>query len=193
MPLHMDSASPHPDQYLVDGLLQSKRLVIDEIYRRYFALIRKHVVQNSGRSADAKDLFQEALISIYKKRTDGGVILNEPFGSYLSRLCKWLWLNELKKRKRQGAIQRQFSSGNGSPHYDPNDPELERAQQEDQAFRNAFHALGALCKDILRLSWTGLNLKQIAGRIGKSHGYLRRKRPECVAMFIRLVKEESPI
>lgn len=180
----------HPDQYLVQGLLQSNGAVIDEIYRRYFPSVRKHITGNSGRMADAKDIFQEALITIYRKKADGGLTLNEPFGSYLHRLCKWLWLNELKKRKRQADIY-QSAMESHNPHGPTHHRDLEHRRQRDLAFRKAFDAMGDLCKDLLRLSWTGLNLKQIGQKLGKSHGYLRRKRPECVREFIAMVKEEQ--
>ncbi|MDX1409690.1 MAG: hypothetical protein R3330_16190, partial [Saprospiraceae bacterium] len=67
----MSSSTPHPDQPLVDGLLNADGAVIDEIYRRYFPGVLRHVTRNSGRAADAKDIFQECLLTVYRKKGAG--------------------------------------------------------------------------------------------------------------------------
>ncbi|MDX1408473.1 MAG: hypothetical protein R3330_10080, partial [Saprospiraceae bacterium] len=123
-----------------------------------------------------------------RKKGAGGITLHEPFGSYLHRLCKWLWLNELKKRKRLSEVNHAYSTTMAGQD-NPDDPDRARQRHEDATFRQAFEALGILCQQILRLSWTGLNLKQIGQKLGKSYGYLRRKRPECVRAFVRTIKQ----
>ncbi|MDX1477156.1 MAG: RNA polymerase sigma factor [Saprospiraceae bacterium] len=185
----MHTPTPHPDQYLLDGLLRADRAVIDEIYRRFFPPLRRHIVRNSGRGADAKDVFQECLLTIYRKKETGGTILHEPFGSYLHRLGKWLWLNELKKRKRLTELHHQFSAA--QPSQTDSQAALSQRQHDDTLFKKAFDTLAPLCQQVLRLSWAGFNLKQIGQQIGKSHGYLRRKRPECVRAFVGLLRERK--
>ena len=62
---------PHADHRLVEALLKNDRKGIEEIYARFSGKILRFVLQNSGSSDDARDVFQESLIAITQQARDG--------------------------------------------------------------------------------------------------------------------------
>ncbi|MGV6860767.1 MAG: RNA polymerase sigma factor [Putridiphycobacter sp.] len=61
-----------------------------------FPKVEAYVQQNSGSKAEALDIFQEGLILLYKKVKTEPTIQAEGF---LIKSCKYLWQNELRKKK----------------------------------------------------------------------------------------------
>ena len=52
---------------LLEGIRQHNTDVLKFIYRSYYPQIQHLVVTNSGNDDDAQDIYQDALIVIYKK------------------------------------------------------------------------------------------------------------------------------
>ena len=52
---------------LINGLLSNNKKAIDYIYEHFFNRIKYYIQNKGGSLDDAKDVFQEALIIIYKK------------------------------------------------------------------------------------------------------------------------------
>lgn len=71
-------------------------------YRLYkgFSAVRKYVVQNSGTTDDAKDIFQDALIVLNEKVKQPDFELSANLTTYLFAIAKNKWLCELRKRNR---------------------------------------------------------------------------------------------
>ena len=90
---------PHPDQKYIDALLKNDSALLDELYTKFSGKIKNMVLQNNGAEADAADIFQEALLSIYNTAKKGDFTLTCPFEAFLYRICNNKWLNELNKRK----------------------------------------------------------------------------------------------
>jgi RNA polymerase sigma factor (sigma-70 family) len=62
--------------------------------------IKKYITANTGTGEDAKDIFQDALVVLYKKVHTGEFVLSVPLKSYLHAVAKNLWLQELRRRKK---------------------------------------------------------------------------------------------
>jgi RNA polymerase sigma factor (sigma-70 family) len=65
-----------------------------------FPAVKKHIVNNSGTTEDAKDVFQDALVILYQKMKTGKFVLHVSISTYLQAVVKNLWLQELRKRKK---------------------------------------------------------------------------------------------
>src|SRR5258705_11058735 len=66
---------------------------------KHFPMIRKSVLSNGGNAQDAEDIFQEALIILCRKAKDPGFKLTAQLSTYLFSVRRFLWKDELKKRK----------------------------------------------------------------------------------------------
>src|SRR5947209_1395404 len=88
----------HPDQKYIAALVQNDTALLEELYRKYNGKIKAMVLQNNGTEADAADIFQEALLTIYNRAVSTGFELTCPFEAFLYLVCKRMWLHELSKR-----------------------------------------------------------------------------------------------
>ena len=62
--------------------------------------VKKYICSNSGTTDDAKDIFQDALVVLYKKVQDKNFTLTVPLKTYLLAVVKNLWLQELRRRNK---------------------------------------------------------------------------------------------
>ena len=85
---------------------------LNALYRHY-PLMRKMIRSRGGTSNDAEDIFQEALIILVRKvkaagQTTGSdqakpaeFTLTAQLSTYLFSVCRYLWKDELKKRRHE--------------------------------------------------------------------------------------------
>lgn len=181
----------HPDQKYVEALLNNDRVLLDELYRNFSGKIKWMVLKNHGTEAEAADIFQEALISIFHKAKTKDFVLTCPLDAYLYLVCKNKWLNELNKGRFSDVT---ISDDDG---YIISEDSFKLA--EDHIFQEErlklisekLEELGDICKKLLRLSWGGKSMEEVAEAIGVTYGYARKKKSECMAKLVTLVKTSS--
>lgn len=67
---------------------------------RYFPVIKKYVLQNSGSKADAEDLFQDSILALYQNSMKSEFKLTSSLETYLFSIAKNLWLNRLRLKAK---------------------------------------------------------------------------------------------
>ncbi|WP_128545912.1 RNA polymerase sigma factor [Larkinella soli] len=91
------------DARLLVGLADGSDAVLAELYKRYFPMVLHLILNNSGSEDDAKDIYQEALIVLYEKVSEGSLELHCQLKTYLYSVSRRLWLKQLSKRSRNGS------------------------------------------------------------------------------------------
>jgi len=173
----------HQDFHLIQALLANDNKGVAEIYRRYAGRIEQFICANSGSSADARDIFQEALIAITHQARRPGFVLNCPFEAYLYLVCRGKWFNELKRRKRN---QVTISETEGFMEKSEADALAESTLLEEarqQLFHRFFEKLSENCRALLKLSWSGVAMEVVSDQMGISYGYARKRKSECIAQL----------
>jgi len=66
-PLNVRPVSEYKVDEIIDGIKTRDSCVLQFIYKNYYPSIRNFVLNNSGSEEDAKDIFQESIIIIYRK------------------------------------------------------------------------------------------------------------------------------
>ena len=69
--------------------------LLRRIYRIHYSMIQTLVINNSGTSDDARDIFQEAIIVLYEKAKSGSFELHAQLKTYIYAVCRRLWLKKL--------------------------------------------------------------------------------------------------
>lgn len=64
-----------------------------------FPSVRKYILANNGSVDDAKDIFQDALVILYKK-VQTGLVIYGSLKSYMLSVVKNCWMQELRRRKK---------------------------------------------------------------------------------------------
>jgi RNA polymerase sigma factor (sigma-70 family) len=103
--------------------------------------VRKYIHSNSGTTDDAKDIFQDALVVLYKNVQSQTFTLTVPLKTYLLAIVKNLWLQELRRRNKIPVTTEQADV-----------PDM--VLTDDKNFgiaKAAFNLLGEKCRQLLIL------------------------------------------
>ncbi len=134
------------EQALLKGLAQNDSKAVEALYKSHFTMIQHFVLNNNGSFDDARDLFQEAMITLYEKVQSDSFVLSCQIKTYLFSICKNLWL---KRLKQMGNYSAPLSTEEESIAVDA---DLEEFQKKDAAFsimNRALNSLGEPCKSLL--------------------------------------------
>lgn len=121
--------------------------------------IKKYVIANSGTNEDADDIFQDALVILYKKIHQNEFTLSVSLSTFLYAVSKNCWLQELRRRKKMPLAESEN---------DIAQPET----NEEIAFKKAaasFSLLGEKCRQLLILFYyKKQSFKEIAAALSFS-------------------------
>jgi len=94
----------HFDELIIAELRkENSTLALRELYKTYYPMILHLVCKNSGTEQEAKDIFQESLVTLYEKVQQPDFLLTCKVKTYLYAICRRLWLKRLYERKRFAA------------------------------------------------------------------------------------------
>jgi len=180
----------HADQKYIAALLSNDSRLIEEIYSKYFTRIEEMVSKNNGHATEAKDIFQDALISIHNKAKEQAFVLTCPFGALIYLYCKNKWLHELAKR---GIRRVTFLDADGYDNLGEDSFKLAEAcllkEERRDLLMEKLAELGESCQQLLLLSWEDHSMEEVADMLQVSYGYARKKKSECMAKLIALIKQ----
>lgn len=184
-----ETSSIHIDQRYIEGLLQNDAIVIDTIYKNFSPGIKRWIINNSGSEADAGDIFQETLITIFHQAKEKKLQLSCPFEAYFMVIAKRMWFKELKKRGRQEVtidIDEAYNIGTDSFK---EIEEVVAMQEKEKMVMGFFATLGERCREIISLTQKKeFSQEEIATKLGLTYAYLRKKKSECMATLIKKVQ-----
>lgn len=151
---------------------------IDFIYNRsgYKSSINKFVLNNSGQTADAEDVFQEGITRFVMNIRRGKFSETSSAKTYFIAICKNHWFDVLKKRSRISSV----SLNKVGENIELEKPEKEEFKLAD--FLNKF--LKAPCGKLLSLWSLGYSMPEIADEIGyKNANVVSKKKHGCMKIL----------
>jgi RNA polymerase sigma factor (sigma-70 family) len=183
---------PHQDQKYIEALLNNHQPLLEELYKKYSGKIKWMVLKNNGSEDDAADIFQEALMILYHKAKKEKFELSCPLDAFLYMICKKKWLNVLAKRKTEGKVT--ITDEDQSILSEDTFRDVEEClmhEERHQLILDKFTELGKACQQLLKLSWGGDSMEEVAAKLNFTYGYARKKKSECMAKLVELVKGAS--
>lgn len=85
------------DDQFIDGLRTGSNEILTALYKKYYNLVLKFIVNNSGTEEAAQDVYQETVIVLYENVQKPEFELNCQLQTYIYSVAKRLWLKQLKK------------------------------------------------------------------------------------------------
>lgn len=134
------------EQALLKGLAQNDSKAVEALYKSHFSMIQHFVTNNNGSFDDARDIFQEAMITLYEKVQLDNFALTCQIKTYLFSICKNLWL---KRLQQMGKYSAPLSAQEETISVEE---DLDRFEKKDAAFAimdRALNSLGEPCKSLL--------------------------------------------
>jgi RNA polymerase sigma factor (sigma-70 family) len=141
----MKQVQPVVEEEHITLLRRKDEQALKAVYRQYYPAITNMVVNNGGSLAEAKDVYQEAVIILYEKLQDENFELNCRIKTFLYSVSRNIWLKELKTRNRYSG-----SLVDSEAHIELNREEVNRVEDQYQAMNEALNALGEPCATILK-------------------------------------------
>ncbi len=140
----MKQVQPVFEEEQVALLRQKDEQALKIIYRQHYPAITNMVVNNGGSLAEAKDVYQEAVIVLYEKLQDESFELNCRIKTFLYSVSRNIWLKELKNRNRfSGSIIE-------TEEYADIGEDASETEDQYQAMNQALSNLGEPCATILK-------------------------------------------
>ncbi|MDP3567478.1 RNA polymerase sigma factor [Sediminibacterium sp.] len=88
------------ESQFIDGLRTGNSEVLTVLYKKYYNIVLKFIVNNSGTQEAAQDIYQETIIVLYENVQKPNFELNCQLQTYIYSIAKRLWLKQLKKNSK---------------------------------------------------------------------------------------------
>lgn len=182
----------YSDEQILKGILRHDNLILQYIYKQYYYKINYFIKKNSGNEDDANDVFQEAIIIIYRKLKENDLIFEtSSFQGYLFSVCRFLWLKQLHKRK----IEKEKISETipfQEDLYDENLVMLIEKNERYGLYQKHFNTLSSDCQKLLQLFFEKVSLREIANIMGyKGEKYAKKRKFKCKELLISRIKQDA--
>ena len=182
----------YSDEQILKGILRHDNLILQYIYKQYYYNINYFIRKNQGNEDDASDIFQEAIIIIYRKLKENDLIFEKSsFKGYLFSVCRFLWLKQLEKRR----IERERLNESlpfQEDLYDDNLVELVDKNDRYGLYQKHFVTLSTDCQKLLQMFFEKTPLKEIAKVMGyKGENYAKTRKYKCKEILISRIKQDA--
>lgn len=178
------------EKALIEDLKNNNQMAIIYIYKKFFPSILNFIKTHGGDDYDAKDIFQEAVLSLYYSLQDTKFKLDCKVKTYLFSISKNLWLNELKKKNKI------INDLNIVEDKEYENIDLNEPSEEFFKYKKLFitlEKLGNPCKKILELFYVEkLSMNQIAEIMGYTNAEnAKNQKYKCLLRLKKLFFQKN--
>ncbi|MDD4425135.1 MAG: sigma-70 family RNA polymerase sigma factor [Mariniphaga sp.] len=181
----------YSDEQIRNGILRHDHLILQYIYKQFYFDVSLFIKKNSGNEDDANDVFQEAIIIIYRKLKENNLVLEtNSFQKYLYSVCRFVWLKQLEKKRVE-----QTKINDSLPFieeiYDENLADLVEKNERYGLYQKHFKTLSTDCQKLLQLFFDKIPLSEIAAIMGyKGEKYAKKRKFKCKELLISKIKQD---
>ena len=167
------------DKEIFERVCQGDEKALEVLYKKYYRMMTKLVISNSGTEQEAKDIYQDALVVFWQKAVSGNLVLTSKISTYIYSICQNLWRKELDRKKRLSNEEK-----DGVEYVDLDSKEKARIIHE------CIDQLGDTCKHVLMYYYfDGLSMQDIADKLGFANtNTAKTKKYKCKKKLDELVK-----
>ncbi len=167
------------DKEIFERICQGDEKALETLYKKYYRMMTKLVISNSGTEQEAKDIYQDALVVFWQKAVSGNLVLTSKISTYIYSICQNLWRKELDRKKRLSNEEK-----DGVEYVDVDSKEKARIIHE------CIDQLGDTCKQVLMFYYfDGLSMQDIADKLGFANtNTAKTKKYKCKKKLDELVK-----
>jgi RNA polymerase sigma factor (sigma-70 family) len=188
----MNTMGRVPDELIIKHLQAGESYEVDEmlahLHRQVYGMTLKFVNKYKGVDADAEDVFQDALVALYKMARQGRLVPGTNVEAYLFTICKNLWFKQLRKRRETVDLSNEVGA---MPELDnfPLYSLLEHEQQD--AFAKLLKRFGEDCQKVLvGYYYDKLRMTKIAEMMGYANEQVaKNKKADCMKRLKNFLAE----
>lgn len=177
------------NQYTSDEILvrlrQGDRDVLVELYKANETMISKYIKDQNGRTEDAEDLLQEALVVLWNNAKNPNFELTAKPSTYLYAIVKNLWLKSVEKNKR-------ITSEDQIPTNAHSIQQESDKIMDHSIVRKMLNQMGETCRQVLLMFYyDGLDMQTIAKANNFANADVAKaKKHQCLKELEKKVKQK---
>ena len=167
------------DSEILERIEKGDESALDYLYKKYYRMMTKLVITNSGTEDEAKDIYQDALIVFWQKVMSGNLVLTSKISTYIYSICLNLWRKELDRKSRLSSEEK-----DGVVEEDMH------REEKSKIIHECINELGETCKRILTYFYfDGMSMNNIALNLGFANtDTAKTKKYKCKKRLDELVK-----
>ena len=167
------------DSEILAAISKGDERALDYLYKKYYRMMTKIVISNSGTETEAKDIYQDALIVFWQKVMSGNLVLTSKISTYIYSICLNLWRKELDRKSRLSSEEKDGI-------------EIIEFEKEERLniVNECINRLGDTCKRILTYYYfDGMSMNEIADKLEFANtDTAKTKKYKCKKRLDRLIK-----
>jgi RNA polymerase sigma factor (sigma-70 family) len=170
---------------LIQALRMGDHRMLEEMYVRYYPQTEKFVLANRGTTEAARDVFQEAVLVLYRNAMKSDFELRCKVETYLYAVVRRLWLKELRIQGRT-SLYREEREEDWNVEEDMH-THAEKETQYDR-IEQSMQVLGEPCAGLLRMFYAEkLGMEVIAERFGYAGSdHAKTQKYKCLQRLKRI-------
>ena len=178
------------DNEILNAIQSGKnQVVLNILYVRTLPKIKSLIHKMNGSEDDALDIFQEAVIILFRQVKLNKMTEVANLDGFLYRVSKNLFLNKLRQTNR-------FVEFNDRMDY-PEEPSVERhlfMKESENDLMTLFNKIGDKCRELLKaLIFDELNYEEAAVRFGMASGEVVKTQKFRCKKKLEALLEENPV
>lgn len=178
------------DAQFLDGLRTNDNTILKALYKKFFAIVLKYVVNNNGTEDEAKDIYQECIIVLYENVRKPAFVLTCQLQTYIFSISKRLWLKQIGKNSHLVKL------GNNETSDDTIDvgeeiSEYDRKEKDFDKMNAGLSQLGEPCKSLISDFYLNkMNMDEIAEKFGYTNSdNAKNQKYKCLQRLKKLFFE----
>lgn len=181
---------------LVDAIKSNDSEALKSLYTNNYYKIEALVLKNSGTKEHAKDIYQEAFLSVWNNiKNDTFVPQNETaLQGYLYQIAKNKWFDVLRSSQfKKTNLMNPTMTFEDKIDDEENEEEQEIYKQKLKQAMEAFKVLGSPCKELLTTFYfKKKSLRDIAEKLNIEETTARNKKYRCMEKLREMVLASKP-
>jgi RNA polymerase sigma factor (sigma-70 family) len=162
-----------------------------QLYTHNYPKAEKYLLNNSGSVADAKDIYQEAFLAMWRNvQLDRFTAAHEnAIDSYLFRIVKNKWLDKLREQKRK---KQEFHISEPSLFEAIEDDTDAEKDQYFEQLKLHYGRMGSPCKELLnRFYFKKDSLREIASFFSWTEATAKNNKYRCLQKLKAMVQNTN--
>ena len=169
------------EKEVFDRICKGDEKALEFLYKKYYRMMTKLVISNSGTEDEARDVYQDALIVFWQKATSGNLILTSKMSTFIYSICQNLWRKELDRKKRLSNEEKDSSV----------EIDTDTAEKE-KIVAKCIDQLGETCKKVLMYYYfEEMSMQDISDKLGFANtDTAKTKKYKCKKKLDDLIKTQ---
>ncbi len=153
------------DEEFLAGLRAGDNVAISALYKKYYNIVLKFIVNNSGNPDEATDIYQETIVVLYENCRHPEFVLTSQLQTYIYSVARRLWLKQLRKNGKTFLFKEEEESEIADVSADL-DEHLKK-EKEIERMQKSLTELGEPCATLINDFYVQrLSMDEIAEKFG---------------------------